>query len=242
MEAVVKNKVSSAYALVRPPGHHATRNNAMGFCLFNNVAVAASAALKEFRLERVLIIDFDVHHGNGTQEAFAHNPYVLYISTHQSLLFPGTGNIDEGGKGIGKGTAINIPLPAGCGDAEFKQVFEEIVVPTSRRFKPELIMVSAGYDAHWADGQSNMRMSLEGYYYITRVIQQLADDLCGGRTIYCLEGGYNLKVLSCAVNATFNLWLGEKIFDDPLGPPPNDIRPYGVKELIDGVKKRHGLY
>jgi acetoin utilization deacetylase AcuC-like enzyme len=103
-------------------------------------------------------------------------------------------------------------------------------------------MVSAGYDAHWADGQSNMRMSLEGYYYITRVIQQLADDLCGGRTIYCLEGGYNLKVLSCAVNATFNLWLGEKIFDDPLGPPPNDIRPYGVKELIDGVKKRHGLY
>jgi acetoin utilization deacetylase AcuC-like enzyme len=242
VEAVVKKEVPGAYALVRPPGHHATRNNAMGFCLFNNIAVAASYALKTFRMERVLIIDFDVHHGNGTQEAFSHNPYVLYISTHQYPLFPGTGHLNEVGQGTGGGTAINIPLPAGCGDGEYKQVFDEIVIPTSRRFKPELIMVSAGYDGHWADEMSNMRLTLEGYYDIARVIQQLADELCGGRTVYCLEGGYNLKVLSSAVNATFNLWLGEKGFDDPLGPPPNDIRPHGVKELIAEVKKRHGLY
>jgi acetoin utilization deacetylase AcuC-like enzyme len=242
VEAVLKNEVSCAYALVRPPGHHATKNSAMGFCLFNNIAIAANYALKTFRMERVLIIDFDVHHGNGTQEAFAHNPYVLYISMHQYPLFPGTGHLNKVGQGTGPGTAINIPLPAGCGNSEYKQVFDEIVVPASRRFQPEIIMVSAGYDGHWADEVGNMRLTLEGYYTITRIIQQLADELCGGRTVYCLEGGYNLQVLSCAVNATFSLWLREKGFEDPLGLPPNDIRPHGASELIAEVKKRHGLY
>ncbi|MHB8105136.1 MAG: histone deacetylase family protein, partial [Dehalococcoidales bacterium] len=226
----------------RPPGHHATSNNAMGFCLFNNIAVAANYALKRFQMERILIIDFDVHHGNGTQEAFAHNPYVLYISTHQYPLFPGTGHLNEVGQSSGAGTAINIPLPAGCGDNEYKQVFDEIIVPTTRRFKPELILVSAGYDGHWADEMSNMRLTLEGYYSITQTIQQLANDLCGGRTVFCLEGGYNLQVLSCAVNVTFNLWLGDKFLDDPLGPPPHKLSPHGVNELIAEVKKRHGLY
>jgi acetoin utilization deacetylase AcuC-like enzyme len=132
-------------------------------------------------------------------------------------------------------------LPAGCGDNEYKRVFEEIVVPATRRFKPELIMVSAGYDGHWADDYS-MRLTLDGYYYMTRIIQQLADELCGGQAVFCLEGGYNLKVLSCAVNATFSIWLGEKVFDDPLGLPPDDIKPHGVDELIVEVKRRHGLY
>ena len=241
VDAVVKGVMPYAYALVRPPGHHATQNDAMGFCLFNNIAVATYYALRTCRMERVLIIDFDVHHGNGTQEAFAHNPHVLYISTHQYPLFPGTGHISETGEGTGVGKAINIPLPAGCGDDEYKQVFDEIVVPASQRFKPEIIMVSAGYDGHWADGLSNMRLTLEGYYYLARVIQRLADELCGGRMVYCLEGGYNLQVLSCAVGATFSLWLGEKGFEDPLGLPPHGIKPHGVKELIAEVEKRHGL-
>jgi acetoin utilization deacetylase AcuC-like enzyme len=248
VEAVMKKEVPSAYALIRPPGHHATSSNAMGFCIFNNVAIAANYALKTFKTERILIIDFDVHHGNGTQEAFAHNPYVLYISMHQYPLFPGTGHLDEAsrdevGWGVGShGTAVNIPLPAGCRDREYKQVFEEIVIPASRKFNPELILVSAGYDGHWADEQSNMRLTLDGYYYITRVIKQLADELCGGRCVYCLEGGYNLKVLTCAINFTFNLWLGDKYNDDPLGPPPHDIEPHGVNEIIAEVKKRHGIY
>jgi acetoin utilization deacetylase AcuC-like enzyme len=241
VEAVIKKRVPCAFALVRPPGHHATRDNAMGFCLFNNIAVAASYALKTYQMERVAIIDFDAHHGNGTQEAFAQNPSVLYISTHQSSLFPGTGHLDETGQGSGAGTAINIPLPAGCGDKEFKVVFDEIVVPATRRFKPELILVSAGYDAHWADHISNLQMTLDGYYYLTRIIQQLADELCGGRTVFCLEGGYNPQVLSSAVNATFSLWLGDKYLDDPLGPPPHQSSPPGVTELIAEVKKRHGL-
>ena len=240
--AVMNRDVSCAYALVRPPGHHATHNNAMGFCLFNNIAIAANYALKTYKMERVLIIDFDVHHGNGTQAAFEHNPYVLYISTHQYPLFPGTGHLDDTGQNIGGGTAINIPLPPGCGDNEHKRVFDEIIVPATRRFKPELILVSAGYDGHWADDVGNMRLTLDGYYYITRIIQQLADELCGGRMVFCLEGGYNLRVLSSAVNATFNIWLGEKHFDDPLGPPPHDIKPHGVNELIIEVKKRCGLY
>ena len=242
VEAVMKKVVPSAYALVRPPGHHATHDSAMGFCIFNNVAVAASYALKAYKMERVLIIDFDVHHGNGTQEAFSHNPYVLYISMHQYPLFPGTGYLSALEQGSGAGTAINIPLPAGCGDIEYKQAFDEIVVPAAQRFKPELILVSAGYDGHWADDLSNMRLTLDGYFYIARIIQQIAADLCGGRMVFCLEGGYNLKVLSCAVNTTFSLWLGEKLFDDPLGQPPHKISPRGVIELIDEVKKRHSLY
>ncbi|HUT68202.1 MAG TPA: histone deacetylase [Dehalococcoidales bacterium] len=242
VEAVMKRDVPCAYALVRPPGHHATKNNAMGFCLFNNIAIAANYALKTYKMERVLIIDFDVHHGNGTQEAFAHNSYVLYISMHQYPLFPGTGHLNDTGQGIGGGTAINIPLPAGCGDNEYKLVFDEIVIPATRRFNPEIILVSAGYDGHWADEMSNMRLTLDGYYYLTRIIKQLADELCVGKTVYYLEGGYNLKVLSCAVNATFNIWLGENYFDDPLGLPPNDIKPHGVNELIVEVRRRHGLY
>jgi acetoin utilization deacetylase AcuC-like enzyme len=242
VKAVVNRDVSCAYALVRPPGHHATNYNAMGFCIFNNIAIAANYALKTYKMERILIIDFDVHHGNGTQEAFAHNPYVLYISMHQYPLFPGTGHLNEVGQGIGTGTAINIPLSAGYGDNEYRWVFDEIVVPATRRFKPEIILVSAGYDGHWADEMSNMRLTLDGYYYMTRIIQQLADELCGGRIVFCLEGGYNLQVLSYAVNATFNIWLGEKCFEDPLGLPPNDIKPHGVNELIVEIKRRHGLY
>jgi acetoin utilization deacetylase AcuC-like enzyme len=241
VEAVMKKEVPSAYALVRPPGHHATSNNAMGFCLFNNIAIAACYALKTYKTERILIIDFDVHHGNGTEETFEKNPHVLYISMHQYPLFPGTGRISDTGHGIHGGSAIDIPLPAGCGDNEYKQVFNEIVVPASRNFKPDLILVSAGYDGHWADEMSNIRLTLDGYYYITRVIQQLADDLCGGRCVYCLEGGYNLKVLSCAINGTFYLWLGEKNFDDPFGPPPHDFTPPGVDEVIKEVKRLHGL-
>jgi acetoin utilization deacetylase AcuC-like enzyme len=240
-EAVMTNQVHQAYALVRPPGHHATSNNAMGFCIFNNIAVAAHYALKTFKMERLLIIDFDVHHGNGTQDAFESDPRVLYISMHQYPLFPGTGQVEEIGRGDGLGTSVNVPLPPNCGDNEYRQVFDEIVVPAANRFKPELILVSAGYDGHWADELSHIRLSLDGYYDLTKTIRQLADGLCGGREVFCLEGGYNLKVLSCAVNATFNLWLGDGGLEDPFGRPPHDFKPQGVSELIAEIKKVHKL-
>jgi acetoin utilization deacetylase AcuC-like enzyme len=242
VESVLKGDVSCVYALVRPPGHHATAGQAMGFCLFNNIAIAAAYALKSLGMKRVLIIDFDVHHGNGTQEAFLHNPYVLYISAHQHPLFPGTGHISETGKGMAEGTSINIPMPAGCGDKEYTAVFEEIVVPAARRFSPEIILASAGYDGHWADEMSHMRLTLSGYHTITGIIATLADELCNGRTVFCLEGGYNLEVLTVAVNNTFNTWLGENAFEDSLGPPPNPIAPSSITDLLNDLKKRHGLY
>ncbi len=233
-KAVVNQEVPMAYALVRPPGHHAVFDNAMGFCVFNNIAIAVKYALKHLGIKRVLIIDFDIHHGNGTQQVFSTGNDVLYISIHQAALFPGTGHIGD------VGSAINIPFPNFCSDKEYLQVFEEIIIPAARRFQPELLMVSAGYDAHWADKYA-MRLSLDGIYHITKIIKQIGEELCGGRTVFVLEGGYNLQVLSCAVNATFSLWLGDKYLDDPLGPPPQKTSPPNIKELLAEVKKRHEL-
>ena len=168
-------ELDSVFALVRPPGHHATAGYAMGFCLFNNVAIAAKYALNKYGLERIAIIDFDVHHGNGTQEAFYNEPRVLYLSTHQSNYYPGTGSMDETGGGIARGTTVNVPLPAGCGDDEYQKVFEQIVVPIVRRFNPQLIMVSSGYDAHWTDELSMMQVTITGFARITRIIKEMAD-------------------------------------------------------------------
>lgn len=233
-KAVVNNEVPMAYALVRPPGHHAVFDNAMGFCVFNNIAIAARYATKNLNIKRILIIDFDIHHGNGSQQVFTTTPDVLYISAHEAALFPGTGHIDDVGR------AINIPFPNYCSDKEYIQAFDEIIVPAARRFQPELLMVSAGYDIHWAD-KYDMRVSLEGIYQITRIIKQLGEELCGGKTVFVLEGGYNLQVLSCAVNATFNLWLGDTYLDDPLGPPPKKPEPPDIQQLLAEVKKRYGL-
>ncbi|GAI04383.1 unnamed protein product, partial [marine sediment metagenome] len=151
VDGVLSGEVESAFALVRPPGHHALRWEAMGFCLFNNIAIAAKHALNSYRLERILIVDFDVHHGNGTQDAFYHDPSVLYFSAHQYPFYPGSGHFDETGAGPGEGYTVNVPLPAWCGDSEYLRVFEEILAPVARRFSPQLILVSAGYDAHWSD-------------------------------------------------------------------------------------------
>ena len=241
VESVVRGDVRCAYALVRPPGHHATAGQALGFCIFNNIAIAASYALQTLGLKRLVIIDFDVHHGNGTQEAFAHNSNVLYISTHQHPLFPGTGHIDETDMDMAEETAINIPMPAGCRDTEYIEVFEKIVAPATRRFNPDIILASAGYDGHWADEISHMRLTLSGYHTLTGIIHTLADELTGGRTVFCLEGGYNLEVLTAAVNNTFNTWLGDNSFEDPLGPPPSNIRSSDITNLLNYLKKRHGL-
>ena len=241
-EAVMNGEVSSAFALVRPPGHHATPQRAMGFCLFNNVAIAAKYALARYELERILIIDFDVHHGNGTQETFYDNPQVLYVSTHQYPFYPGTGNIDETGSGSAKGTTINIPLPAGCGDGEYEQVFAQIIAPASKRFKPRLILVSAGYDLHWADGLALMQVTVSGFAQVVKVIKELADELCNGRLVFSLEGGYNLTALAASVKATLDVLLGSITIDDPLGQPPRRFAAPSINHLIKVIQERHGLY
>lgn len=238
-EAVSNGEVNSAFALVRPPGHHATSRRAMGFCLFNNLAIATKYALTGY--ERILIVDFDVHHGNGSQEAFYHNPQVLYISTHQYPHYPGTGGIEETGSGTAKGTTINIPLPGGSGDSEYQQVFEQIIVPAARRFRPQFIMVSAGYDAHWADELAMMQVSTTGFAQMVKIIKGLADELCNGRLVFTLEGGYHLTALATSVKATFDVLLGNTNIDDPLGQTRYRWAAPNIAPLIKMIKERHNL-
>ena len=240
VEAVMTGEVASAFALVRPPGHHATSSYAKGFCLFNNIAIATQYALAEYELERILIVDFDVHHGNGTQEAFYDDPRVMYISTHEYPFYPGTGSIEETGAGAAQGTTINIPLPAGCGDGEYLAVFEQIIVPAGRRFNPQLILVSAGYDNHWADPLAMMQVSVSGFGQMVRIIKGLADELCGGHLVFTLEGGYNLNALVASVKATFDVLLGNSI-DDPLGESPRSLRSPKISNLIGAIKEIHKL-
>ncbi len=240
-EAVIKGQVNSAFALVRPPGHHSTRQRAKGFCLFNNLAIATKYALAKYELERILIIDFDVHHGNGTQEAFYDNPQVCYISPHQYPHYPGTGRMEETGSGAAKGNTVNIPLPSGCGDAEYQQVFEQIIVPAARRSKPQLIMASAGYDFHWIDELALMQVSVVGSAQMVKVIKELADELCSGRLVFSLEGGYNLTALAASVKATFDVLLGNKNIEDPLGQPRYRWATPGIAPLIKTIKEIHNL-
>ena len=240
-EVVMNGETDSAFALVRPPGHHATAERAMGFCLFNNVAIAAKYALAKYKLERIAIIDFDVHHGNGTQATFYDNPHVLYISTHQYPFYPGTGSIDETGIGDGKETTVNIPLPAGGGDAEYLSVFDQIIIPVSKRFKPQLILVSAGYDLHWAEGIAMMQVSTTGFAQIVKIIKGLADELCSGRLVFSLEGGYNPAALASSVKATFDTLLGNTNIEDPLGQSPRRFEAVNIAPLIKSIKEIHTL-
>jgi acetoin utilization deacetylase AcuC-like enzyme len=177
-------------AAVRPPGHHAESAKAMGFCLFNNVAVAARALQNEAQLDRILILDWDVHHGNGTQNSFEDDPSVLYFSTHQSPHYPGTGDAGEAGVGRGEGATVNVPMPAGCGDSEYTGLFQRVLAPVARQFRPQMILLSCGFDAHADDPLASMELTGEGFLAMTRIVRALADELCDGRILTVLEGGY----------------------------------------------------
>jgi acetoin utilization deacetylase AcuC-like enzyme len=238
-EAVLSGEIANGFALVRPPGHHATTTRGMGFCLFNNVAVAAQAALAGGQVERVFIADFDVHHGNGTQDVFADDPSVLYFSSHQYPHYPGTGLWNETGYGAGQGTLLNVPLPAQVGDAGYAQVFTELVWPLVERFRPDLILVSAGYDAHWSDPLASMNLSLTGYAWLGQELVQMARQLCDGRIVFTLEGGYELDVLAYGVLNSLYTMLGEDTIADPLGTSPYPERP--VDTLIERLRNVHGL-
>lgn len=239
VDAVLRGEAENGLAAVRPPGHHATPSMGMGFCLLNNVAIAARYAQRQHGVGRVLIADYDVHHGNGTQDAFYADPTVLYISTHQSPLYPGTGMIQDIGEGEGAGYTINIPLPPGVGDQGYARVFEEVLIPAAQRFAPEFMLVSAGFDGHWGDPLANMQLSLTGYDLLTRTLLTLARDLCHGRIVLVLEGGYNLEVLSYAwANAT-RAFSGNGACVDPLGPAP---RPEPSVEQVTGrIRQLHNL-
>lgn len=200
-DAVMRGDVENAFAIVRPPGHHAERDRSMGFCLFNNVAVAARDMQERHGLPRIAIIDWDVHHGNGTQHIFDEDPSVFYASLHQHPLYPGTGMRSEEGRGEGIGTTLNIPLPSGSDDDNYARAFEEVERAVTS-FQPDAILVSAGYDAHHRDPLASMSMTEAGFALLTDRVRQLAHDLCDDRLIVTLEGGYDLDGLSGSVVAT----------------------------------------
>lgn len=211
VEMVVGNEVDNGFALVRPPGHHAEADRAMGFCLFNNVAVGAQFALDRLGLSRVLIVDWDIHHGNGTQHSFYDTDQVLYISTHQYPYYPGSGGVGEVGVGAGTGFTLNIPLGGGQRDREFVSIFQDIIVPVARKYRPELILVSAGFDTCGDDPLGTMGVSSAGFGDMTRILRALAEEVCSGRILMVLEGGYSLTGLRDGVVSVLEALREEKV-------------------------------
>jgi acetoin utilization deacetylase AcuC-like enzyme len=239
LEMVMSGQIEGAFCLPRPPGHHATPGRAMGFCIFNNIAVAAAKALQQ-GMERVAVIDIDVHHGNGTQDAFYDDGRVLYCSVHQYPHYPGTGHWREAGRGGGTGTTVNAPLPVGAGDDEYLQVWDSVFSPVLRRFGPQLILVSVGFDAHWADPLAGMQLSISGYGQVMRRIVDLANETCTGRVIFELEGGYDYRVLAAGVVAGLNVLAGREQVADPIGPAPR-YRPIDISGIIEACREVHDL-
>lgn len=194
IRAVMEGRLDNGFALIRPPGHHAERDRAMGFCLFNNVAIGAHYALKQFSLDRVLIVDWDVHHGNGTQNTFYEDPRVLYISTHRyGYFYPGTGSAREVGKGKGLGFNVNIPFSTGAGDAEYGNLFNHLIKPIALEYRPELVLISAGFDIHSDDPLGGMEVTERGFARMTQILMEVAGTTAQGRLVITLEGGYDVS-------------------------------------------------
>jgi len=245
VDAVMGGAVGAAFALVRPPGHHAPSDRAMGFCVINHAAVAAAHAAAAYGLSRVLLVDFDVHHGNGTQDIFYSDPQMLYFSTHQSPAYPFTGMVEETGEGEGLGFTVNVPLPALVDDAGFARVFDDILTSLAARFQPELIIASAGYDAHWRNRAYvqgiREQMTVAGLASLAARLQTLADTHCPGRLVGILEGGYDLEALALGVCATLRAWQGSEAVVDPIGPAPDFAPPPDIASLITRVRRTHSL-
>jgi acetoin utilization deacetylase AcuC-like enzyme len=236
---VARGELDSGLAAVRPPGHHAESDRAMGFCLFNNVAIAARALQEEESVDRIMILDWDVHHGNGTQHFFERDPSVLYASIHQFPFYPGTGAVGEIGVGDGEGFTFNVPLPAECGDSEYVGVMERLIAPAAQSFRPEMILISCGFDAHRDDPLAAMNVTREGYRDMGTIVRALADDLCGGRLMFVLEGGYAASGLMDGVNAVLDAITG----DESLKVPKQNAVSAGnvLDTIVEQVSDAHHL-
>jgi acetoin utilization deacetylase AcuC-like enzyme len=240
VDAVCAGSADNGLAAVRPPGHHAIADYGLGFCLLGNIAIAARHAQQKYGIERVLIVDYDVHHGNGTEAMFYDDPSILFISTHQYPLYPGTGAVTDVGTGAGVGYTINVPLPAYCGDANYTRIFDEIVWKAAERFQPQLVLVSAGLDAHWTDPLAGMKLTLNGYAHLSSELMRMADQYCSGKIVFVMEGGYDLDGLSHGISNIARLLLGDAP-TDPLGLPPNPRAEPDISHLLARIKSLHNL-
>jgi acetoin utilization deacetylase AcuC-like enzyme len=238
LDAIAAAEIGNGFALVRPPGHHALRDRAMGFCLFNTMAIGAEYLKRAHGAKKILIMDWDVHHGNGTQDAFYDDPSVLFISTHQYPFYPGSGAVNEVGAGAGEGYTINVPLPAGCADAEYMQVFHDIVIPAAEKFEPEWILVSAGFDPHRRDPLGGMGVTEQGFAAMAQKLVAAADKWAAGRIALLLEGGYDLAGLRNSVAAVLReLQSGRPASAERLPPSGSRIEP-----LIRRIRQVHEKY
>jgi acetoin utilization deacetylase AcuC-like enzyme len=236
VDAVAAGRLDNGFAIVRPPGHHAEPGRCMGFCIFNNVAVAARHAIDRLGLERILVVDWDIHHGNGTQWIFWEEPRVLYFSTHLYPYYPGTGGFEDVGAGEGTGYTVNVPLIGGMRDFDFESVFNRVLIPVADQYKPQLVLVSAGYDIAAGDPLGSMKVTPEGFSRMTRILMDIAEWHCNGRIAFTLEGGYDLRALSTSVLATVQTLMGER------NPPPTEKeKPHpAIPLIVEEVKKIHG--
>ncbi len=235
VDAILEGEVKRAFALVRPPGHHATPNAAMGFCLFNNAAIAAAHARRR-GAERVFIADFDVHHGNGTQDAFYADPNVFYFSTHQYPWYPGTGLATETGEGEGEGTTFNVPLPPGCTDSEYGRIYREVCAPLIRWFRPDLLVISAGFDPHHRDPLSGMHLTAKGFRAIVEAMLEAGEEVCQGRALVVFEGGYDPEGLRrSAANVALALAESEERVEDET---VNLVAPQRCYRAVEGAVER----
>jgi acetoin utilization deacetylase AcuC-like enzyme len=232
-DMLISSEIKNGFALVRPPGHHAEKNKAMGFCLFNNIAIGARYLEKKHGLNRILIVDFDLHHGNGTQHSFYEDSSILYFSTHQYPYYPGTGWYNETGEGNGKGYTINIPLSYGMGDDDYEYAFREVLVPIADRYKPEAVLVSAGFDSYHNDPLGGMAVTEGGFATMTRILLEVAKKHCNGKVLCALEGGYDLSGLTTSVKA-----VTMELKGTPIYTPDKDTSPSNeMKETLGKVKQ-----
>ena len=241
VDALADGLADNALAVVRPPGHHATIDWQMGFCLLNNIAIAARHAQARHGFQKILIIDYDVHHGNGTQDIFYADPSVMFVSIHQSPHYPGSGALDETGTGLGEGFTLNVPLAGGHGDASYQKIITDVVWPAAERFAPDLMLISVGFDAHWMDPLASMQLSLSGYDQLAREMLRMAEKLCGGKIVFVMEGGYDLMALAHGWCNIARALLGQDALSDPYGAAPSSGRGTDVQSVIDRVRRIHKL-
>ena len=235
IDEVMAGSLDNGFAMVRPPGHHAERARAMGFCLFNNIAIGASYLRRQYGLEKVLIVDWDVHHGNGTQNAFYDDPGVLFMSTHRYPFYPGTGALEETGAGAGAGFTVNVPLPGACGDADYAEIFEAVIEPIASAYEPEFVLISAGFDPHARDPLGGMAVTEAGFARMAKKLIRIARRCCEGRCVAVLEGGYDLAAIRDSSLAV----LGELRSggEENVAPLAGESR---VSDIVAAVRRTHG--